>query len=182
MKSYWTSDYVDFFQSDCIFSTKVILFPYLFSISSQIRSPQFEEYNGIWPRDPFTRSSKISQIVSSCFTRPFKFEYNSGRIGNIYGPEDCPNTCINIVRGILNMMQITIKKSQNVYELQEVCFFHSKTILLKGCVLFKCSSFKLLLICIYFQMFIIKKNNSHKRKCMHVCWMNFIFQTSAFKT
>lgn len=23
------------------------------------------------------------------------------------------------------MMQITIKKSQNVYELQEVCFFHS---------------------------------------------------------
>ncbi|XP_030351580.1 vitellogenin-2-like isoform X2 [Strigops habroptila] len=85
----------------------------------KIRSPQFEEYNGVWPRDPFTRSSKITQIVSSCFTRPFKFEYDSGRIGNIYGPEDCPNTCINIVRGILNMIQITIKKSQNVYELQE---------------------------------------------------------------
>ncbi|NXE79209.1 VIT2 protein, partial [Cochlearius cochlearius] len=85
----------------------------------KIRSPQFEEYNGIWPRDPFTRSSKITQMVSSCFTRPFKFEYNSGRIGNIYGPEDCPDICVNIVRGILNMMQITIKKSQNVYELQE---------------------------------------------------------------
>ncbi|KAM6343169.1 vitellogenin-2-like [Alca torda] len=85
----------------------------------KIRSPQFEEYNGIWPRDPFTRSSKITQAVSSCFTRPFKFEYNSGRIGNIYGPEDCPDMCINVVRGILNMMQITIKKSQNVYELQE---------------------------------------------------------------
>ncbi|NXN38054.1 VITA2 protein, partial [Rhinoptilus africanus] len=85
----------------------------------KIRSPQFEEYNGIWPRDPFTRSSKITQAVSSCFTRPFKFEYNNGRIGNIYGPEDCSDMCINIVRGILNMMQITIKKSQNVYELQE---------------------------------------------------------------
>ncbi|NXY72756.1 VIT2 protein, partial [Glareola pratincola] len=85
----------------------------------KIRSPQFKEYNGIWPRDPFTRSSKITQAVSSCFTWPFKFEYNSGRIGNIYGPEDCPDMCINIVRGILNMMQITIKKSQNVYELQE---------------------------------------------------------------
>ncbi|NXS59608.1 VIT2 protein, partial [Brachypteracias leptosomus] len=85
----------------------------------KIRSPQFEEYNGIWPKDQFTRSSKITQMVSSCFTRPFKFEYSSGRIGNIYGPEDCPNICINIVRGILNMMQITIKKSQNVYELQE---------------------------------------------------------------
>ncbi|NXD90128.1 VIT2 protein, partial [Chaetorhynchus papuensis] len=85
----------------------------------KIRSPQFEEYNGIWPRDPFTRSSKITQMVSSCLTRPFKFEYNSGRIGNIYGPENCPDICINIVRGILNMIQITIKKSQNVYELQE---------------------------------------------------------------
>ncbi|NWZ69417.1 VIT2 protein, partial [Acrocephalus arundinaceus] len=85
----------------------------------KIRSPQLEEYNGIWPRDPFTRSSKITQMVSSCLTRPFKFEYNSGRVGNIYGPENCPDTCINIVKGILNMIQITIKKSQNVYELQE---------------------------------------------------------------
>ncbi|XP_066049215.1 vitellogenin-2-like [Chamaea fasciata] len=85
----------------------------------KIRSPQLEEYNGIWPRDPFTRSSKITQMVSSCLTRPFKFEYSSGRVGHIYGPENCPETCINIVRGILNMIQITIKKSQNVYELQE---------------------------------------------------------------
>ncbi|NXQ18065.1 VIT2 protein, partial [Peucedramus taeniatus] len=85
----------------------------------KIRSPQFEEYNGIWPRDPFTRSSKITQMVSSCLTRPFKFQYSSGRVGNIYGPENCPDTCVNIVRGILNMIQITIKKSQNVYELQE---------------------------------------------------------------
>ncbi|NWV59395.1 VIT2 protein, partial [Malurus elegans] len=85
----------------------------------KVRSPQLEEYNGIWPKDPFTRSSKITQMVSSCLTRPFKFEYSSGRIGNIYGPEDCPDTCINIVRGILNMIQLTIKKSQNVYELQE---------------------------------------------------------------
>ncbi|XP_010154785.1 PREDICTED: vitellogenin-2-like [Eurypyga helias] len=85
----------------------------------KIRSPQFEEFNGIWPRDPFTRSSKITQVFSSCFTRPFKFEYSSGRIGNIYGPEDCPDVCVNIVRGLLNMLQITVKKSQNVYELQE---------------------------------------------------------------
>ncbi|NXN85750.1 VIT2 protein, partial [Bombycilla garrulus] len=85
----------------------------------KIRSPQLEEYNGIWPKDPFTRSSKITQIVSSCLTKPFKFEYSSGRVGNIYGPENCPDICINIVRGILNMIQITVKKSQNVYELQE---------------------------------------------------------------
>ncbi|NXX30013.1 VIT2 protein, partial [Nicator chloris] len=85
----------------------------------KIRSLQVEEYNGIWPRDSFTPSSKITQILSSCFTRPFKFEYNSGRVGNIYGPENCPDTCLNIVRGIANLLQMTIKKSQNVYELQE---------------------------------------------------------------
>ncbi|NWH74643.1 VIT2 protein, partial [Piaya cayana] len=85
----------------------------------KIRSPQVEEYNGVWPKDSFTRSSKITQMVSSCFARPFKFEYSSGRVGNIYGPDDCPETCVNIVRGILNMVQITIKKAQNVYELQE---------------------------------------------------------------
>jgi len=64
--------------------------------------------------------------------------------------------CINIVKGILNTMQITIKKSQNVYELQEVCFFYSKTTLLKGCVVFRGSCFKFLFISIYFQTFIIK--------------------------
>uniref|UniRef100_A0A8C2T9M1 Vitellogenin-2 n=1 Tax=Coturnix japonica TaxID=93934 RepID=A0A8C2T9M1_COTJA len=85
----------------------------------KVRSPQVEEYNGVWPRDPFTRSSKITQAVSSCFTRPFKFEYSSGRVGSIYAPEGCPDLCVNLVRGILNLLQITIKKSQNVYELQE---------------------------------------------------------------
>lgn len=130
-----------------------------------------EEYNGVWPRDPFTRSSKITQMVSSCFSRPFKFEYSTGRIGNIYAPEDCPDTCVNIVRGILNMMQITIKKSQNVYELQEVCFFHSKTTLLKGCVLFRCTSSMFLFILIYFQPSVMKKSCfsfTRKKMCVYV--------------
>ncbi|NWJ03541.1 VIT2 protein, partial [Crypturellus undulatus] len=85
----------------------------------KVRSPQVEEYNGIWPKDPFFRSSKITQLVSTCFTRPFKFEYTSGRVGNIYAPTDCPVTCVNIIKGMVNPMQLTIKKSQNAYELQE---------------------------------------------------------------
>uniref|UniRef100_A0A8B9Q6K7 Phosvitin n=1 Tax=Apteryx owenii TaxID=8824 RepID=A0A8B9Q6K7_APTOW len=86
----------------------------------KIRSPQLEEYNGIWPKDPFTRSSKMTQMLSSCLNKTFSFDYTSGRVGNTYAPEDCPDTCTNIVKGVLNMMQLTIKKSQNVYELQEV--------------------------------------------------------------
>ncbi|NXO55840.1 VIT2 protein, partial [Aramus guarauna] len=85
----------------------------------QIRSPKLEEYNGFWPTDPFTPSSRLTETIAACFSQAFKFEYTEGRVGSIYAPEDCPILCTNLVRGILNMMQITIKKSQNVYELQE---------------------------------------------------------------
>ncbi|NXA26265.1 VIT2 protein, partial [Ibidorhyncha struthersii] len=85
----------------------------------QIRSPKLEEFNGFWPTDPFTPSSRLTQTIAACFSQAFKFEYTEGRVGSIFAPEDCPILCTNLVRGILNMMQITIKKSQNVYELQE---------------------------------------------------------------
>ncbi|XP_052656711.1 vitellogenin-2-like [Harpia harpyja] len=85
----------------------------------QIRSPKLEEYNGFWPMDPFTASSRLTETIAACFSQAFKFEYTDGRVGSIFAPEDCPILCTNLVRGILNMMQITIKKSQNVYELQE---------------------------------------------------------------
>ncbi|NXN97023.1 VIT2 protein, partial [Rhinopomastus cyanomelas] len=86
----------------------------------QIRSPKLEEYNGYRPTDPFTASPRLTETVATCFSQAFKFEYTEGRIGSIFAPEDCPALCTNLVRGILNVMQITIKKSQNVYELQEV--------------------------------------------------------------
>ncbi|NXC47360.1 VIT2 protein, partial [Penelope pileata] len=85
----------------------------------QIRSPKLEEYNGFWPRDPFTPSPKLTEIIAACFSQAFKFEYTEGRVGSIYAPEGCPILCANLVRAILNMLQITIKKSQNAYELQE---------------------------------------------------------------
>ncbi|NXP27279.1 VIT2 protein, partial [Scytalopus superciliaris] len=85
----------------------------------QIRSPKLEEHNGFWPTDPFIPSLKLSETIDACLSQAFKFEYTQGRVGSIFAPEDCPILCTNLVRGILNMMQITIKKSQNVYELQE---------------------------------------------------------------
>uniref|UniRef100_A0A8C3K926 Phosvitin n=1 Tax=Calidris pygmaea TaxID=425635 RepID=A0A8C3K926_9CHAR len=85
----------------------------------QIRSPKLEEFNGFWPTDPFTPSSRLTDTIAACLSQAFKFEYTEGRVGSIFAPEDCPILCTNLVRGILNMMQITIKKSQNVYELQE---------------------------------------------------------------
>ncbi|NXP35714.1 VIT2 protein, partial [Leiothrix lutea] len=85
----------------------------------QIRSPKLEEHNGFWPTDSFILSSKLSETIAACLSQTFKFEYTEGRVGSIFAPEDCPILCTNLVRGVLNMLQITIKKSQNVYELQE---------------------------------------------------------------
>ncbi|NXA10038.1 VIT2 protein, partial [Sapayoa aenigma] len=85
----------------------------------QIRSPKLEEHNGFWPADPFIPSLRLSETIAACLSQAFKFEYTEGRVGSIFAPEDCPILCTNLVRGILNMIQITIKKSQNVYELQE---------------------------------------------------------------
>ncbi|NWX72695.1 VIT2 protein, partial [Alca torda] len=85
----------------------------------QIRSPKLEEFNGFWPTDPFTPSPRLTDTIAACFSQAFRFEYTEGRVGSIFAPEDCPVLCTNLVRGILNMMQMTIKKSQNVYELQE---------------------------------------------------------------
>ncbi|KAM7014265.1 vitellogenin-2-like [Passerculus sandwichensis] len=85
----------------------------------QIRSPKLEEHNGFWPIDSFTPSSRLSETIAACLSQPFKFEYTEGRVGSIFAPEDCPVLCTNLARGVLNMLQITIKKTQNVYELQE---------------------------------------------------------------
>ncbi|NWI55681.1 VIT2 protein, partial [Calyptomena viridis] len=85
----------------------------------QIRAPKLEEHNGFWPMDAFIPSLRLSETIAACLSQAFKFEYSEGRVGSIFAPEDCPILCTNLVRGILNMMQMTIKKSQNVYELQE---------------------------------------------------------------
>ncbi|KAH0618463.1 hypothetical protein JD844_017691 [Phrynosoma platyrhinos] len=86
----------------------------------KVLSPQLEEYNGIWPEDPFTKASKVTERIEQCFAQIFKFEYRRGRVGNIYAPKDVSIMCVNLIKGILNLLQITIKESLNVYELQEV--------------------------------------------------------------
>ncbi|XP_051869121.1 vitellogenin-like [Pristis pectinata] len=80
---------------------------------------QILEYNGIWPSDPFTSAHKLTQRLAAELTKPVKFEYSNGQVGNIFAPANLPEDILNIHRGILNIFQITIKKSQNFYELQE---------------------------------------------------------------
>uniref|UniRef100_A0A4W3IAF2 Phosvitin n=1 Tax=Callorhinchus milii TaxID=7868 RepID=A0A4W3IAF2_CALMI len=84
-----------------------------------IKDPQIQELNGIAPTVPLTTTSKLSQRMAADLTRPVRFEYVNGRVGKIDAPETLPENILNIHRGILNLLQITIKKTQNVYELQE---------------------------------------------------------------
>ncbi|XP_053105367.1 vitellogenin-2-like isoform X2 [Hemicordylus capensis] len=85
----------------------------------KVLSPQLEEYNGIWPRDPFTNAHKLTQQIGLCFTQPFKFHYIRGHVENIHAPKDIPVLCVNIMKGILNLLPITMKESERTYELQE---------------------------------------------------------------
>ncbi|XP_078416809.1 vitellogenin-like [Cetorhinus maximus] len=85
----------------------------------KIISPQIQEYSGTWPNAQFIPARKLTRKLSAQLSKPIEFEYNHGRVGSIWAHPDLPENILNIHRGILNMLQISIKKSQNIYELQE---------------------------------------------------------------
>ncbi|GCB60603.1 hypothetical protein scyTo_0003971 [Scyliorhinus torazame] len=85
----------------------------------KIISPQIQEYSGIWPNAQFIPARKLTRKLNAQLSKPIEFDYSHGRVGNIYAQADLPENILNIYRGILNMLQISIKKSQNIYELQE---------------------------------------------------------------
>ncbi|XP_067845924.1 vitellogenin-like [Heptranchias perlo] len=85
----------------------------------QVENPQIQELNGISQNDQFSTARKLTERLAPQLTKPVKFEYNRGRVGSIRAPANLPEDALNILRGILNAFQITIKKSQNFYDLQE---------------------------------------------------------------
>ncbi|NWR47910.1 VIT1 protein, partial [Regulus satrapa] len=85
----------------------------------RIHSIEAAEYNGVWPTSSFSRSLKLAQVLTGQLSNPIKFEYSNGHVGNIMAPDSVSDDGLNIYRGIMNVLELSIKKMQNSYSLQE---------------------------------------------------------------
>ncbi|XP_073400966.1 vitellogenin-1-like isoform X2 [Dendrobates tinctorius] len=85
----------------------------------KIHKIEIQEYNGIWPTDKFTSSSKLTRLLEKQLDKPIKFEYNRGQVGDLLIPDGLSETTVNILRGIVNILQLTIRKTHDTYILQE---------------------------------------------------------------
>ncbi|KAM3915622.1 vitellogenin-1-like [Leptodactylus fuscus] len=85
----------------------------------KIQNIEIQEYNGIWPTDKFTSSSKLTRLLEKQLAKPIKFEYNRGQVGDLHIPNGLSETTVNILRGIVNILQLTIRRSQDTYIVQE---------------------------------------------------------------
>uniref|UniRef100_A0A8C5IMK1 VIT1 protein n=1 Tax=Junco hyemalis TaxID=40217 RepID=A0A8C5IMK1_JUNHY len=85
----------------------------------RIHSIEAAEYNGAWPKSSFSRSLKLTQVLTGQLSSPIKFEYSNGHVGNIMAPDSVSDDGLNIYRGIVNVLELSLKKAQNSYSLQE---------------------------------------------------------------
>ncbi|NXU44983.1 VIT1 protein, partial [Drymodes brunneopygia] len=85
----------------------------------RIHSIEAAEYNGVWPTSSFSRSLKLSQALTGQLSTPIQFEYSNGHVGSIMAPDSVSDDGLNIYRGIMNVLELSIKKMQNSYSLQE---------------------------------------------------------------
>ncbi|MBN3308794.1 VIT protein, partial [Amia calva] len=85
----------------------------------KVTNPSVEEFHGILAKDRLTLSPKLTQKLVEQLAQPIKFEYIKGRVGAVYATADVSGTVLNIVKGILSFLQVTVISTKKVYNLQE---------------------------------------------------------------
>lgn len=86
----------------------------------KISNVDFEDFNGIPGKSTFSPSQKLTKRLSAEFSQPIVFEFSKGQITDIRTAPGVSNSVVNIVRGILGFLQVTVKTTQSFYELVEV--------------------------------------------------------------
>ncbi|XP_039509562.1 vitellogenin 3, phosvitinless [Pimephales promelas] len=86
----------------------------------QISNVDFEDFNGIPGKSVFSPSEKLTKRLSAEFSQPIVFEFSKGQITDIRTAPGVSNAVVNIVRGILGFLQVTVKTTQSFYELVEL--------------------------------------------------------------
>ncbi|XP_053723141.1 vitellogenin 3, phosvitinless [Synchiropus splendidus] len=86
----------------------------------QLSDLAFEEFNGFPGKNTFNASPKLSQRIAAQLIKPFMFDYAGGHVTDIRAPAEASDTVVNIVRGILDFFQVTVKTTQRVYQLEEL--------------------------------------------------------------
>uniref|UniRef100_A0A8C7Z8D7 Vitellogenin 3, phosvitinless n=1 Tax=Oryzias sinensis TaxID=183150 RepID=A0A8C7Z8D7_9TELE len=86
----------------------------------QVSDLAFAEYNGFPGKNGYDASPELTSRIAAQLVKPFMFEYANGHVGDISASHEVSTTIVNIVRGILDFFQVTVKTTQRVYDLEEV--------------------------------------------------------------
>lgn len=85
----------------------------------QVSDLVFEEFNGVFRQNSFKASPKLTQRIAAQLVKPIMFNYVGGHVSDIRTSAEIPDVIVNIVRGILDLFQVTVKTTQTIYELEE---------------------------------------------------------------
>ncbi|KAK5930759.1 hypothetical protein CgunFtcFv8_026972 [Champsocephalus gunnari] len=92
---------------------------YEYKYEGMVSDLVFEEFNGVLRQNSFKASPKLTQRIAAQLVKPIMFNYVGGHVSDIRTSAEIPDIIVNIVRGILDLFQVTLKTTQKIYELEE---------------------------------------------------------------